>query len=285
MVRALFAFLETLWKMIFFVLLVIGLIVLFFVWKGLDARSNAGREAARHETTMKKLEVSSDREPVTYLVKGTKALPDNMKYDTSRWMNEIYQFNEYYGIDAEVHSLEPYVGQNDEVYVFSDKKRGVAYVLDTSGHVWGYFNKNFVEPTLHSDDFDKVYDANELWKGVMLKDEARADTNWYIPKEGKMPFDKKESFMGIDNRVIPSVKLKDYGTLNVTFPDSGKEEVLAIYTFNDSVYLVNKEGVIVGQSVEIGDTDWEDWATSQGNSYRIAPKINLKTVDIILYEK
>ena len=89
MVRALFAFLETLWKMIFFVLLVIGLIVLFFVWKGLDARSNAGREAARHETTMKKLEVSSDREPVTYLVKGTKALPDNMKYDTSRWMNEI----------------------------------------------------------------------------------------------------------------------------------------------------------------------------------------------------
>ena len=97
--------------------------------------------------------------------------------------------------------------------------------------------------------------------------------------------DKKESFMGIDNRVIPSVKLKDYGTLNVTFPDSGKEEVLAIYTFSDSIYLVNKEGVIVGQSVEIGDTDWEDWATSQGNSYRIAPKINLKTVDIILYEK
>ena len=51
-----------------------------------------------------------------------------------------------------------------------------------------------------------------------------------------------------------------------------------------SLFLI-QVGVIVGQSVEIGDTDWEDWATSQGNSYRIAPKINLKTVDIILYEK
>lgn len=108
MIRTLFAILRTIWKMIFYFLVVIGLIVAFFIWKGLDARSNAGREAARHEKTFKKLEVSDEREPTTYLVKGSKELPDSMKYDTSKWLNKIYKFNDYYGIDAEVHSLERY---------------------------------------------------------------------------------------------------------------------------------------------------------------------------------
>lgn len=285
MIRALFAILRTIWKTIFYFLVVIGLIVAFFIWKGLDARSNAGREAAHHEKTFKKLEVSDEREPTTYLVKGSKELPDSMKYDTSKWLNKIYKFNDYYGIDAEVHSLEGYIGQFDEVYVFADKTRGVAYVFDTSGFVWGYFNKNFTNPRFHVDDFEAVYDANELWKGIMLRDEARADTDWYSLEEGNAPFSKKESFLGIENRDIPTKALKEYGTLTVTFPDSGAEEDLAVYTFGESVYVVNSEGIIVGESVGIGDTDWEDWATRQGDSYRISLEIYLKKADIVLYEK
>lgn len=285
MISTFFSILRAIWKIIVFVLVVIGLIVCFFIWRGLDARSNAGRKAARHEATIHKLKISEGRSPVTYLVEGTKELPTSMKYDTSKWMNQIYKFNEYYGIDAEVHSLKPYVGQNDEVYVFADKVRGVAYVLDTSGYVWGYFNKKFVDPTSNVDDFEKVYDENELWQGIMLKDEARPSTNWYSVEEGHMPFDKKESFLGVENREVPSEKLKEYGTLRVTFPDSTKEDVLAIYTSSNSVWIVNSEGIIVGKSVEIGDTVWEDWAGSQGNSYHISTKIKLKKVDILIFEK
>ncbi|HEL2007978.1 TPA: hypothetical protein TZS81_002013 [Streptococcus suis] len=285
MLETFFEILRTIWKLIFYVLVVIGLIVTFLIWKGLDARSNAGREAARHQATMRKLEISDGREPVTYLVKGTKEIPNNMKYDTSKWMGEIYKFNDYYGINAEVHSLEPYVGQHDEVYIFSDNIRGVAYVLDTSGYVWGYFNKNFVEPTTNADDFDKVYDANELWKGVMLKDEARASTSWYTIEEGKMPFNKREYFVGIENRNIPSEKLKEYGTLRVTYPDSGEEEVLAIYTFSGTAYIANTEGFLVGQSVGIGDDDWESWASTQGTTYRINGMINLRNLDMLIYKR
>lgn len=56
-------------------------------------------------------------------------------------------------------------------------------------------------------------------------------------------------------------------------------------TIGESVYVVNSEGIIVGESVGIGDTDWEDWATRQGDSYRINLEIYLKKSDIILYEK
>ncbi|HEL9639627.1 TPA: hypothetical protein U0K45_002146 [Streptococcus suis] len=285
MLETFFEILRTIWKLIFYVLVVIGLIVTFLIWKGLDARSNAGREAARHQATMRKLEISDGREPVTYLVKGSEEIPDNLKYDQSTWMEEIYRFNDYYGIDAQTQSLEPYVGQHNEVFVFADELRGVAYVFDISGTVWGYFNKNFVEPTYNTGDFTKVYDANELWEGVMLKDEVRANASWYSIEEGNIPFSKKESFVGIENRIIPFEKLEEYGSLTVTYPDSGKEEVLAIYTFSDSIYIINDEGVLVGQSVEIGDEDWEGWANSQGTTYHINDIIKLREVDIIIYEK
>lgn len=167
MIEFILGVLKGIWKAIVIIGVVVAILMGFLTWKGLDARSQAGREAARHEQTMKELKIRKGRRQTSYLVKFDKDIPNRFKYNTLL-SESVWSFLDYYGLDIPSQDLESYVGEGGDYIILKDENRGNYFVLSyKTGECLGYLTRNVVEPKYHKGELEAIYDVNTLAVGYV----------------------------------------------------------------------------------------------------------------------